>query len=265
VRDESAAPAGSGRGHDHPVRCGNDTAKTNPPQGNTGIPDCRGGADLRTDGFRCFWGYTVSGFQVAAQKKGAGTEKLRYAVAAGSMLALALAMIVPLHGSEWAFTGIIPGRHRGPVNALVHKENIILSAGEDGFLEIWNVSGSGAGSAAERFQASPYSIIAMAERPEKNEVCLVENDGLGLYRISAWNYRERRHIFTLPFMDPIASVSYSMGGKFIIAAKTGRTGLALIDSVSGNVLPSPQSLTGNVGLAVTGKSERNMLVYLTWL
>jgi hypothetical protein len=101
----------------------------------------------------------------------------------------------------------------------------------------------------------------MAGRPGRDEICLLENDGLGICRISAWNYKERRNIFTLELRDPIAHVSYSMGGKFIIAARTGRTGILLIDSATGDILQSPQSLAGTVSLAVTGKSERNMLVY----
>jgi hypothetical protein len=114
----------------------------------------------------------------------------------------------------------------------------------------------------DRFQVSQRRIIAMAERPGKDEACVVENDGLGLYWVSAWNYRDRRKIFSLQFMDPIGYISYSAAGNFIIAARTGRTALVLIDANSGSLLQSPQSLTGTIGLAVTGRSERNMMVYL---
>jgi hypothetical protein len=101
----------------------------------------------------------------------------------------------------------------------------------------------------------------MAGRPEKDEVCLIESDGMGLYRVSAWNYTERRNIFTLPLRDPLGYITYSTGGNFIIAARTGRSGLIFIDSATGNVLQSPQSLTETVSLAVTGRSERTMLTY----
>ena len=175
---------------------------------------------------------------------------------------LAIAGIVPLYGNDWAFGGTVPGGHRGPVSALVHREDIVISAGEDGFLEIWD-TGPAAGHASQRFQVSPYSIISMAARPGKDEVCLVESDGLGLYRVSAWNYRERNNLFTLRFRDPISHITYSTGGSFIIAARTGRTGIVIIDSNSGGILQSPQDLTGNIGLAVTGRSERNMMIYLT--
>ncbi|MCL1848617.1 MAG: tRNA (guanosine(46)-N7)-methyltransferase TrmB, partial [Clostridiales bacterium] len=53
---------------------------------------------------------------------------------------------------------------------------------------------------------------------ERDEVCIIENINLGLFRISTWNYSERRNIFSLDFHDPIRYITYSQGGDFIIAA-----------------------------------------------
>jgi WD40 repeat protein len=174
------------------------------------------------------------------------------------LFALLLAGLSPLYGADWAFPAA-PRGHRGSVNAVFQKDGVIISAGEDGFLGIWDVNSA---AAVDRFQVSCHRIIAMAGRPGKDEACVVENNGLGLYMVSAWNYRERRKIFTLQFQDPIVHVSYSAGGTFIIAARTARTALILIDANSGAALQSPQSMTGTVGLAVTGRSERNMMVYI---
>jgi hypothetical protein len=174
-------------------------------------------------------------------------------------LVLVLCRALPAEAQIQGNGEIVPGKHRGPVTAMVHRGDVVLSAGEDGFLEIWNVQNA---AAAGRFQLTSYRIIAMAARPGKEEICLVESDGLGLYRISAWNYREQSNIFTLRFRDPIGFIGYSMGGNFIIAARTGRTGLVFIGAASGDVLKSPDSLTGTVQYAATGRSERNMAVYL---
>ncbi|MDR2477214.1 MAG: WD40 repeat domain-containing protein [Treponema sp.] len=179
---------------------------------------------------------------------------------AGLVLVLLNALPLWAQNGGWALGNFAPGGHRGAVTALVHKGDIILSAGEDGFLGIWDAQNA---AAVERFQLTPYNIIAMAGRPETDEICLVESDGLGLYRISAWNYRERKNLFTLRFRDPIGYIAYSGGGNFIIAARTGRTGLVFIDAVTGGVLQSPQSLTGAAACAATGRSERNMAVYFT--
>jgi len=173
------------------------------------------------------------------------------------LFALILAGLAPLHGADWAFSAA-PCGHRGNVSAVFQKGDSVISAGTDGFLVIWNVNSA---AAVDRFQVSQRQIIAMAGRPGRDEACVVENDRLGLYWISVWNYRERRKIFSLQFRDPIGHISYSAGGKYIFAARTGRTALVMIDANSGAILQSPQSLTGTIGLVVTGRSERNMMVY----
>ena len=183
---------------------------------------------------------------------------MRVFIATVSVMALALIMIVPIHGNEWVFTGTVYGSRSGPVNALIQRGDTILSGGADGFLEIWDMRRN---TAVERFQVSPFSIAAMAGRPGRDELCLVESNTMGMYRISVWNYRERRNVFSLPMRDPIAYVAYSMGGNFIIAAGTGRTGLIFINATTGETIQSPQSLVGNIGLVVTGRTERNMVVY----
>jgi hypothetical protein len=174
------------------------------------------------------------------------------------LFTLLLAGFSTLYGESLAFPNA-PCGHRGSVSAVFQKGGEIISAGEDGFLGIWNINSA---AAVDRFQASQYRIIGMAGRPGKDEACIVENDGLGLYLVSVWNYRDRRKIFSLQFRDPIGHIFYSAGGNFIIAARTGRTALVLIDANTGAALPSPQLLTGTIGLVVTGRSERNMMVYL---
>jgi len=188
----------------------------------------------------------------------AGNRSFKLCLFALPLAGLILAGLSPLYAADWVFSAA-PGGHRKPVSAVFQKGSTIISAGEDGFLVIWNVNNA---TATDRFQVSQHRITAMAGRPGKDEACVVENDGMGLYQVSVWNYRERQKKFSLQFRDPISYISYSAGGKYIIAARTGRTAVALIDANSGAVLQSPQSLTGNVGLAVTGRSERNMMVYL---
>jgi hypothetical protein len=154
----------------------------------------------------------------------------------------------------------LPGKHRGAVTALIHRGDEILSAGEDGFLGVWSIHSS---SAVSRFQLTPYRITAMSARPGRDEVCLAESDTMGIYRLSVWNYREQRNRYTIRFRDPITYVNYSLGGSFIIAARSGRTALVFLDAETGDLLKPPEPLAGSVSFAVTGRSERNMAAYLT--
>ena len=187
--------------------------------------------------------------------------KLNLPVKIASFLALAVLLAFPLHGRERVVVpNTMSGGHIGSIGAVANTGNAVISAGEDGFLEVWSVLPDS--ETVERFQVSPYRIIAMAVRPGANEVSLVETDGR-VFRVSAWNYRERRNIFRHEFRNPIAHISYSMGGSFLMAGGAGATGLVFINSANGNILPSPAALGGTVALAVTGRTERNMMVYLS--
>jgi outer membrane protein assembly factor BamB len=151
------------------------------------------------------------------------------------------------------------GRHTGAVNALIYDgEDRVLSAGADGFLGIWNIRNS---ASEDRFQLSSYSLVSMTLRPGQSQIALIESDGLGLYRISAWDYAEKKNLFTLRFRDPISYITYSEGGNFIIVSRSARTGVVFIHPETGAVLQSPENLSVSVSFAVTGRSERTMLSY----
>jgi hypothetical protein len=136
--------------------------------------------------------------------------------------------------------------------------NQILTAGMDGFVGIWNVR---IFSAADRFQASPYPIRSMILRPGKSQAALVESDGVGVYRISVWDYALKQNLFTLRFRDPITFINYSAAGNFLIVARSARTGVVFIHPETGEALDSPPNQTGNIIFAATGKSERTMMTY----
>ncbi|MDR1211585.1 MAG: WD40 repeat domain-containing protein [Spirochaetaceae bacterium] len=153
----------------------------------------------------------------------------------------------------------LPGPHKGAVSiVLPDGEGRILSAGEDGFLNIWDPA---SGRAVDRFQLSSFSITGMAKRPGRQELALVETDGMGLYRISVWNYAEKSKLFTLRFRDPVSFAGYSAGGGFLIIGRSGRTPVVFLDSQTGDQLEVPGGLTGNVSFAATGRSERTMVCY----
>ena len=150
------------------------------------------------------------------------------------------------------------GKHRGAVTVLLKdREGRILSAGQDGFLGIWNSR-----AAEERYQLSLYEIKSMVLRPGKPHIAIVESDGLSLFRISAWDYETKKNLFTLRFRDSVSYINYSAAGNFLIVARSGRTGAAFIHSDTGEVLQSPEELPGSIVFAATSRSERTMICYL---
>ncbi|MDR1898470.1 MAG: hypothetical protein LBQ55_00505 [Treponema sp.] len=150
------------------------------------------------------------------------------------------------------------GAHHGAVRAILQEGDKLYSAGDDGFLGIWDIRG---GFCEERFQLSSSAILAMVKRPGRTELGVIESDGMGLYRISVWDYAEKTKRFSLRFRDPLTYINYSARGSFIIAARTGRTSLVIVDAETGDLLPSPENLTGAVSFAATGRSERGMVIY----
>ena len=150
------------------------------------------------------------------------------------------------------------GGHRGSVTSLIHNRDTVISAGEDGFIVIWNVREQ---AAAERFQLTPYGIKTMVKHPSKDEICIIESAGLDDYRISAWNYKTKNRLFSLYSPEPVTYINYSAGGSFITAAGFEGNPLVLIDSVTGKITSVPDIPAGTVVFAATGRSERNILLY----
>jgi len=153
----------------------------------------------------------------------------------------------------------LPGKHRGAITALLRDEyGNIFSAGDDGYVGLWNNQ-----AAKERFQISSYGIKSFVLRPGKSQIAFVETNGLGLYRISAWDYQTRKNLFTLRFRDSISYINYSAAGSFLIVARSGRSSAAFIHPETGEVLESPEDLSGPIAFAATGRSERTMICYLS--
>ncbi|MDR2184864.1 MAG: WD40 repeat domain-containing protein [Treponema sp.] len=152
------------------------------------------------------------------------------------------------------------GAHRGAVNALVSDDQgRVLSAGADGFLGIWSPADR---AAVDRYQLSPYPIAAMAKRPGRSQIAVIESNGLGVYRISAWDYEKKERFFVLSFRDPLSCIGYSASGGFIMAGRNSRAASVLfIHPETGEILESPAQLSGAAAFAATGISERSMIAY----
>jgi len=149
--------------------------------------------------------------------------------------------------------------HRAAITSLVCHTNTYISSSEDGYIEIWD---SGAREAfKKRFQLSPYKIQMMVKHPSAEEICIIETSGIDGYSLSAWNYASMNKIFSVKSAEPVKYVNYSAGGSLIIASGLNGRPLALLDSRTGDVVYSPDIPAGTVTLAVTGRAERNMLVY----
>ncbi|MDR0442564.1 MAG: hypothetical protein LBH44_04060, partial [Treponema sp.] len=149
------------------------------------------------------------------------------------------------------------GGHRGAITALIRSDDKIISAGEDGFIVIWDTQKR---AASERFQLTPYGIKSLIKHPTRDEICIIESGGMDYSILSVWNYSSRKRLFSLQSGEEITFVNYSAGGSFIITANLDGSYLTLLNSQTGEVTSSPE-LTEPALFAMTGRAERNMLVY----
>lgn len=152
----------------------------------------------------------------------------------------------------------VTGGHRKDITSLVHSGDTVISSGEDGFIVIWNVREK---AAMDRFQLTPYKIQTMVKHPSRAEICVVETAGNESSIISVWNYRFKYKLFSVESTEPVTFINYSAGGSYIITSGLNGSFLTLLDSGSGEILPSPDIPAASVSFAMTGRSERNMLLY----
>jgi WD40 repeat protein len=155
----------------------------------------------------------------------------------------------------------VRGKHLGAINSiLVDPSGRILSAGDDGYLNIWDEVSS---SAVDRFQLSPLKLSAMSLHPAKTRIAIAESDGALLNRISVWDYLLKRCFFTVDFREAVNFLTFSGNGNFIIAARGGSGGVVFIHPENGEILPSPAGVSGGLVFAATGKSEKTMVSYVS--
>ncbi|MCL2601409.1 MAG: hypothetical protein FWD91_01200 [Treponema sp.] len=155
--------------------------------------------------------------------------------------------------------------HRGAVTALFHDgEGNIFSAGEDGFLGLWDND-----AAQDRIQISRGAILSVAVRPGTTQIAVVERGDsvrgdFGHYHVSAWDYRTKARLFTLHFPDAAPFINYSAAGGFLIVAPGGlNEGVMFIDPETGEVLELHEEISDSVTFAATNISERVMICYTT--
>ncbi|MCL2175470.1 MAG: hypothetical protein FWB73_05430 [Treponema sp.] len=156
------------------------------------------------------------------------------------------------------FSQNITGSHRGSITSIINTGDIVLSAGEDGFLVIWDINSK---TSIDRFQLTTYKIQSIIKHPNKDEICVIEAVSLDNYRVSAWNFLTKEKLFTVYSNKPVNYINYSSNGSFIITSGIDDFIITILDSSTGDIILDPVIPSGSTLLAVTGRSERNMLIY----
>ena len=178
-----------------------------------------------------------------------------------SFFVITLMTLQPLYAYDSEAVQNLVSGHTGPVRLLSYDEihRWVLSAGDDGFLNVWDLEGK---TTIGRFQVSNYRISQMALRPGKSECVILETDGIGLFRISVWDYELQKKLFSLRFIDSINYCAYSAKGTYLFILRNSSDPLVILEPKTGSILDiSVSGLYGGLNFGATGNSERTIFLY----
>jgi hypothetical protein len=150
---------------------------------------------------------------------------------------------------------VAPSHHGAVTGIAVDESGLILSAGADGFVVLWDGT---AKIARECFQLSRFPIKKIAPRPGKTEIAVYESDEMGSYRISVWDYAVKERRFIIPITNPIIFCGYTARGKYLVLGL--QNGFMLFDAETG---AEHGEKLGEypVTLAVSSQTERTLQTY----
>ncbi|MDR0910727.1 MAG: hypothetical protein LBM77_13310 [Spirochaetaceae bacterium] len=166
-----------------------------------------------------------------------------------------------------AYTQTQPAsRHQGAVNAIAYTKDsrsgkeLAISAGDDGFVVIWNTQTQ---SAESRFQVSNGHISAIVVRPGSAEFAIIENISVGNYSVSAWNYNNGRGLWRKNYTVQPQFIQYSARGSMLIVSLNAKSALYFLSPQNGGEIRRsiPNNLSGPALLASTSNSENALLLY----
>ncbi|MDR1470826.1 MAG: hypothetical protein LBT00_16230 [Spirochaetaceae bacterium] len=175
--------------------------------------------------------------------------------------------VVPVSDSESPLPPEAAGKKKEDTPSLIAGgERYVLTAGEDGFLGVWQQKTESAGAdtwaagrVIERYQLSALPVSLMKAHPARSEIAYVESDGLAFHRLSVMNYWTKTPLFSLDFEDRIIFIDYTAGGSFLVVASGGRGAVHILDSKTGQEA-CPQIAIPAV-FAATSPSERTFVIY----
>ncbi len=148
--------------------------------------------------------------------------------------------------------------YTGPVLSLARIQGTedFFSAGTDGFLVLHRQTGT-----PEGWQISDLPVRKVAVHPDGNLVAAYESDGFSVYRVSVWDWAEKKRLYAKRFHDSVISLSWSAKGNYLFAGNTSIEGITTFEAQTGNVKSIFRKAPGIVSLTLTGASESSMMTF----
>ncbi len=133
----------------------------------------------------------------------------------------------------------------------------IATAGADGTVNVWTESGR----LLSRVNVGPYPVVRVAIRSDSDVIAVVQAQGPREYRVSAWNWRQRRELYGVTESYPITHIEFSPQGSYLVYSVSDIRSLRFLDADSGQSRSLVNLAFGVVTYFVVARSENNIMTY----
>ncbi|AHC14722.1 WD40 repeat domain-containing protein [Salinispira pacifica] len=150
--------------------------------------------------------------------------------------------------------------HSAPVSATAVRDDALLSfsGSASGVLKVWN---NETRRLIQHIQVGQDPIIMIAPHPENNELAIVEEGSRGEYRLSVWNWEDKRLSFARTLEDLPVFLRYSPRGSFLTLALPQWRSLRFYDTQRARELNYLPDGFGIVQHAEVSGSETRIMTY----
>lgn len=150
--------------------------------------------------------------------------------------------------------------HSSPVSATAVRDDGLLSfsGSSSGVLKVWNNESR---RLIQHIQVGQDPIIMITPHPQNNELALIEEGSRGEYRLSVWNWEDKRLSFARTLEDLPVFLNYSPRGSFLTLALPQWRSLRFYDTQRARELNYLPDGFGIVQHAVVSGSENRIMTY----
>jgi WD40 repeat protein len=182
-----------------------------------------------------------------------------------TLLAVGLSAVAALRGwcgggAEAEVRSVVNSGHVGAVHDLEYddRRNILLSAGDDGTVRIWDPDGS----LARKLQVTQLTAESFAVNPAAPMVAVVVTDGTGSHFLTVWDWEKERQVFQAPLAEQPLFLRFSAMGTYLMYGESSWKSLHVLRVSDGSQVQFHPEGFGIVAFAELSRSEKTIMTYL---
>ncbi len=149
--------------------------------------------------------------------------------------------------------------HNSSVDALAIQQSSghLLSADNTGVVKVWNLESD---KLEYQLDTGAGGAVDIRVHPVKSEVAILVNQP-GDCRLSVWNWKSGRNIFTKKLRNSPIQFAYSGKGRYIFITQVDNPGMVLISSKDGRVYSYLKRLKKLFSFGYIGSRETTVMTY----